>query len=200
MSTNIQVTYRHLPSEITGSIETLKSADLTVSIEHDKEEYFNFSGGPADVLIYIDQHLTETIIAGLLVPALYDSLKSAIKSTWKKIIQHYRQKSFTFQEDKNNIELNFKLNPDRTIEFKLRGDVDEQTINDTVENIFRYLRDKEKQDIDFQHPDYKDRLDTKPRIRMRYNPQTNKWEPVNFAEIEKLMNELRKRAEEEFDS
>lgn len=201
MTPNIEIRYRHIPSEITDDIQKdLERANLTVSIVHDKKEYFNFTGGPADILIYIDNHLTEIIIGGLLLPAAYDTLKYSIKTTWKKLVLHYGKRKSELEEDKNHIELNFKLHENKTIEFNLSGDIDEKTINNVVDKLFEYLKDKEKHNNDFQNKDYKDRLDLKPRIRMRYNPNTNKWEPTNFAEIKKQLDDLMRRAEEEFDN
>jgi len=201
MNTDIQITYRHLPAEITGDFQNLSDkSDLTVSTRHDKEEFSNFTGGPADIEIFIDTHLTELIVGGLILPAVYDALKYSIKTTWKKLAAYYKKKNIEIQEDKNYISLTFNLKLDRTLEYSLEGTLNEQTIDKLNEKIFEYLKNANKQNKDFLNSDFKDKDDTKPKIRMRYNPQTNSWDAVNFAEFEKWRDEQMKRIQDELDN
>lgn len=195
MENDVEIRYRHLPSEITDDFKkSLEKSDLILKVSHDRKEYFNFTGGPSDILIYINQHLTELLITGLLAPALYDGLKYSLKNTWKKLVQHYKKRNYQIEEDKNCIELNFKLHKDKTIEFNLNGSIDEKAINVTVDKMFEYLTDKPKHDEDLNNPDLLDGHSLKPRIRLQFNSRTNKWEPTNFAKLKKQIEELRRAA------
>ena len=199
MDTNIEVRYKQLPFEIIEEFENnIEKASISITVIHDKDQYYNATGGPADIIIYIDQHLTEIIVggvSGLVINGVYDS----IKTIWKKLRAYYYSKQIEIQEDKNYISLNFKLKPDRTLKYSLEGTVDEKIINNLTKNIFEYLENTEKQNKDFQNPDYKDKDDFKPKIRMRYNPKTNSWNPVNFAEFEKWRDEQIRQAEDKYD-
>lgn len=62
-----------------------------------------------------------------------------------------------------------------------------------TEKVLKYLRDDKQQKKDFDSPDFISNDDLKPRIRIRYNPKYNKWEPVNFAKIRKADEELMRR-------
>lgn len=199
MDTNIEVRYKQLPFEIIEDFKkNIERSSISITVIHDKYQYYNATGGPADIIIYIDQHLTELIVggvSGLVVNGVYDS----IKTIWKKLQAYYSTQQTEIQEDKNYISLNFKLKPDRTLKYSLEGTVDEKIIINLTENIFKYLKDTEKQNKDFQNPDFKDKDDLKPKIRMRYNPKTNSWNPVNFAEFEKWRDEQIRQAEEKYD-
>lgn len=199
METNIEVRYKQLPFEIIEDFEkNIKKSSISITVIHDKDQYYNATGGPADIIIYIDQHLTEIIVggvSGLVINGVYDS----IKTIWKKLRTYYSTKKIEIQEDKNYISLNFKLKPDRTLKYSLEGTVDEKIINNLTANIFEYLKDTEKQNKDFQNLEYKDEDDLKPKIRMRYNPKTNSWNPVNFAEFEKWRDEQIRQAEDKYD-
>ncbi len=85
----------------------------------------------------------------------------------------------------SEIELNFTIKPDKEIEFNLTGNIDPKNIDVITEKILSYLKDREQQQKDFANPDFKDKHDVKPRIRVRYNPKTERIEIVNFAELKK---------------
>ena len=174
MKKNIELKYRHVPKEIIDDLKTNLDKSFSLSISNEKEEYSNFTGGPADIIIFIDEHLTELIIGGLLVNATYDGLKYAIQLLWKKIVASYSKQKNKFQTDKNYIELKFKLKPNKTLEFNLNGDIDEKIINDLTNNIFSYLRNKEQRQNDFKNPRFKDNTIPQTRIKMTINPKTKK--------------------------
>ncbi len=195
---DIKVVYRHLPSDITDEFENIKNSDFSVIVKEDKKEYFHFSGGPADILIYFEQHPTELIVTGLIIPTIFEGFKYALSTTWKRLTKHSNKKQEKIQNDKNKIELNFKVGQDKTVEFSLRGTANEETIDNAIDKIFEYLRDKTKQENDFQNPDLKGNFDLKPKIRLQYNSQTDKWTPVNFAEIKKFKEELIQQPKKRF--
>ena len=91
-----------------------------------------------NLIIFIDQHLTELIIGGLgglLSSTIYDGIKLSIKALWRKLVSYYLEQKIKYQEDKNYIELSFKIKPDLTLEFYLNGDINEKIINNLSDNI-----------------------------------------------------------------
>jgi hypothetical protein len=184
MEAKIEIHYGKIPKEIINDFETGidKSISLTLHHENAEEGEVNHFEEAADILIFVNAHLTELMV-GITGSLVYDGIKYAVKSTWKKLRDHYSKKKREYQEEQNCIELNFKIAPDKTIECTLAGNVAPESIDMLTDKMFEYLKDKERQKRHFDEPDY--RSDTKPRIRIRYNPETNQWEPVNFGEMRK---------------
>ena len=50
--------FNHIPQEVKGEV-------LNIDIKRDNTLYFNVTGGPADVLLYLDSHLNDIIIDAL---------------------------------------------------------------------------------------------------------------------------------------
>lgn len=182
---DIEISYRHLPEEILKDFHLNFDCSIVLHISHDKKEYFDFTGGPADILIYIKEHQTELIAGGLLVNAAYDGIKFAIKNLWKRLIKHYSKHKTDYQDNKNYISLNFEIKPDKTLQYQLKGCVDEKIVDQLTDSIFEYLQNEEKRNNDFNNSELRDSHTLKSRIRMCYNSQTNEWEPVNFTELKK---------------
>jgi len=193
MDTNIQIIYRNLPSEIIDNFQTISNnSDLIISSIENKEEFYNLTGGPADIEIFINSHLTELIASGLIFPTVYDLLKDSIKTTWKKLTNYYKKKNIQIEEDKNYISLNFKIKPDKTIEYNLVGKLDEQIIDKLNEKIFEYLQNTEKQNEDFANPDLKNKDETEPTIKMYYNSSSTSWLPYDYT-VAKMRDEQLKQ-------
>jgi hypothetical protein len=181
MKPDIQVQIRNLPREILSDFE--KSIDKTIALEiyEDTNDHFE---PPADIVIYINEHLTDIIVGGVGVGLLTNAFWDGLKALWKRVINRKKE---------NSIELNFTINPDKEIEFDLIVNIDPKNIDAITEKILNYLKDKEQQQKDFANPDFKDKHDVKPRIRVRYNPKTERMEIVNFTELRKRDEELLKR-------
>jgi hypothetical protein len=177
MKPSIDVQFRHLPREILRDFESKIDKSISLKIYEDKNDHFE---PPADIVIYVNEHLTEVIIggiSGLLTGALWDGIKALLS----KVIK--RKKG-------NSIELDFSIKHDRTIEFSLTGDVDLKSVETIVENILEYLKDAEQQERDFANLNFKERPNEKPRIRVRYNPKTDRLELINFT-VQRKENEER---------
>ena len=154
------------------------SVDINASrsqFEGENFEHFDaeaFSG----IFIYITTHQTEIFVNNLLFPALIH-----------KLLTFYdRIKTKT----KPDLEINFK-DSELGIEFKIQGSADNQTMQKAISELSdvctkkmyaQYLNKKE----------FITREGSKPKIRMTYNPETNKYEPTNFRELRNfLLNQLK---------
>lgn len=189
MDRQIEIKYRHLPSDLFVDIENaFRNNDISINIFPDKEDYENFDGSPADILIYINQHLTELIITGLISPAIYDLVKHSISSTWKKIRDYYLKKKNRLEEEKNYISLNFKIDSDNSVEFNLIGDIKEDKISELTDKLFAYISDTNRIQNDLNNPDFKSSEINSNQISLRFNFESNKWEPINYAELRKQMD------------
>jgi hypothetical protein len=176
MKPSIQVQFRKVPREILSDFEKNIDKSIELEIYEDPLDHFD---PPADIVIYINEHLTDLIVGGvggLLTNALWDGLKALCK----RVIN--RRKG-------DSIELKFRIKPDKTLEFNLVGDINPNHVDAITEKILKYLKDIERQKEDFANPDFKDRFDVKPRIRVRYNPKTEQLEAVNFTELRKQIEE-----------
>ena len=193
----IQVKYRHVPVEIVSDLDSLEK-NIEVNLVRDELEHFNAEGGPTDIIVYINNHLTELIAGGLVVNAVYDGLKFCVKSTWKKLLAYYLSRKSQYHDDGNAITLSFEIKPDKTIEYHLEGNIKSESIDKLTEEIFRHLKNASLIESSFNNPDFKDETTEKPKIRMRFNKETEKWEPVNYTLLRKEFNDFLKQTEDNF--
>lgn len=176
----IEIQYRKVSREILNDFERQIDKSISLKIYLDPLEHFD---PPADVVIYINEHLTEIIIggvSGVLTSAFWDG----VKFLWSRVAKK------STKEHRSDIDINFRISPDRTIEFNLTGNIGSAEINTLVGQILKYLADVEQQDKDFANSNLIDMRDTKPRIRVRYNPATKNLEVVNVAEQQKRTEEM----------
>jgi hypothetical protein len=199
MSTNnekIEIVYReYIPSDLFLSFKE-KFGENQIELKIDKKMYFSVTGDVvADVIISISQTTTELIVQGLLVSVVYDSLKYSILSSWTAFKNYFQAKSKTeFDQNENRrISLRFQFDKDRHIEYHLTGDVSDDVIKDLTEKLFQSIKDKNQIETYFSNLDLKEGS-IRPRIRIKYNPKTNNWEPVNNAELRRYLEETIKKA------
>jgi hypothetical protein len=181
MKPGIQVQFSRIPRKIFSDFE--QNIDKSIELEIYEDLALHFEA-PADVIIYINEHLTDIIVGGVGVGLLTNGLWDGLKALFEKVIKRKKH---------TRIELSFRFKSDKTLEFYLAGDVGANQVDTIVEKILKYLVDLEQQKKDFANPDFKDNRDVKPRIRVRYNPKTEKLEIVNFAELKKNEEGLLKR-------
>jgi hypothetical protein len=193
----MHIRYQDIPEEFITDFKNNIDRSLTLTTQHDTGEISYLDGGPSDIIIFIEEHLTEIIIGGILIPAIYDGLKLAIKRLWIKIVKYYSKQNTVFEEDKNFIELNFKIKPDKTIIFNLKGNIDDKLVDKITENLFEYLKDLEKHKTDFNNPDYQSTNEDDLNIIMIFNTTNNTWEPFNYSNINKKMGDMFRKAIED---
>jgi hypothetical protein len=183
---DIEIRYRHTPKQLINAFTENVDKSISVKVHQDDLEYFD---GPEDIVIYVKEHITELIAGGILVNAAWDVIKYAIISIWRLLVAFCSKRKAI---DKN-IDLVFEMKSGSSIEFRLSGNVDPSTIGDLIKWIENYLRDKERQKKDFINPDFIDKRESKPRIRVRYNSETKTFELLNYKNLEKQRQELIKR-------
>lgn len=154
-----------------------------------EDEYYNFSGSD---LINVLIAIKENAEAIFLFPALYDITKATVIGLWNKLTK-------TENVDQKNKKLVIKYtdSKNRNFKIKMEGDIDSNIVEKIVEKSFEQLKaDKEEM---YQNPDLltldDDGIET---IEMVFNPKTNSYEPINFGEMRRQMEEFQKRAEENF--
>jgi hypothetical protein len=167
-------------------IKELDEAGFKVTFFQSREEAFAAASGyiPADIVLYLSQHGNEI----LLYPAVYDVLKGSIKTLWRKVAERYaKSKSVEMPQD-HRVEINFKLKKSGSLSFDLKGDISENSIETAIELLLKAAEDKKRMEEHADNPDLNEGTTEKPRIRMRYNKELDKWEPVD-NEIKKFFDD-----------
>lgn len=196
MHPNILIVYKKVPDEVIEDFRDTFDDSVSVSLKRERDDCYNFSGPTPDVLIYIDEHLTDIIIggvSGVVFSETWGLLKLSIASAWKKLRAHHSGKKEKPNEDTNYICLSFKITSDKTLEYKLKGGVDEKLILEATSKLFEHLKDQNRQDADFNNPDFVITPE-EPRLDMVYNHETGEWETVNYGETKRLYKELLDKA------
>ncbi|MES2331350.1 MAG: hypothetical protein V4539_17230 [Bacteroidota bacterium] len=200
MEPQITIQYRQIPVNIFDDFKPLEKVPVQITMRHDKKEYFNATGGPVDIIIYIEQHLTELIVNGLVVASVFELLKMAVAGAWKKLKSYYQQKTKPLRPDKHGINLVFKISEDKSLTFTLSGEITQTDLTKLTEHIFEYLKNKPQLEQDLANKAYHNNISKKPSIRMRYNVQKGIYEPVNseqqLQEIRKAIDEAKNRINE----
>lgn len=195
---HVVIEYMRIPDEIAKDFASEVDNSIHIKLVKSKE-YESFTGGPADIIIYIKEHLTEILVGAIVGPAVYDSIKFSISRLWKKLISFYSRKR-TIEEDKNCISLNIEFKNEGEVEFILSGSVKEKEIQEIINGLFDYLKAQNRIKTDLMNSDYQDKDSTKPKITMRFNEETKSWEPVNVVQLRKQFDELLKNASMGFDN
>jgi len=193
IKSDIEIRYRHTPKQLIDAFTEKVDRSIAVKVHKDDLEYFD---GPEDIVIYVKEHITELIAGGILVNAAWDVIKYAIINIWRSLVAFCSKRKAV---DKN-IDLVFEMKSGNSIEFRLSGNVDPSAINELMKWVENYLRDKEQQKKDFTNPDFIDKKESKPRIRVRYNSETKTFELLNYTNLEKQKQELIKRLMNGLDS
>lgn len=176
----IEIQYRKVPRDILEDFEQQIDTSIHLKIYEDPLDHFD---PPPDLVIYVNEHLTEIIIGGIsgvLTSAIWDG----VKALWRKVIKK------STKEHESDIELNFKISSDNTIEFHLSGKIDHNRIDSVVSQMMKYLSDVEQHKRDFSNVQLLDKQYSKPRIRVRYNPSKQQIEVVNATEERKRTEEM----------
>ena len=190
----INIVYKHyIPEEwITNLEKDLQSQEILLTKIKDEEDYYNFTGPElSDIIIYIkDNFLTQ---------AIYDVLKVSVIGLWNRQ-KKMKTKSNTQNENESKnqkISIRFEDSQKRKIEINIDGNIKDELIESIVDKSFEYLKTDKKEEI-FQQPDLIDNSNDEQRIELKYNPETNIWEPENFGKIRKEMDELKKAMDNNF--
>jgi hypothetical protein len=166
------------------------SAIEIISHRQSEDEYYNFTGNVLlDILISIKEN-PESIF---IFPAIYDGLKATIIGIWNKLMRTKKNVK------ENKLVLETKDSKNRVFKIKIEGDFDTDSIEKIVTKSLELL--KEDKEIFFENDDLVNTSDENEQIiEMVLNTETGIFEPTNFGEIRREIDEFQKRAEEDFNS
>jgi hypothetical protein len=195
--TEINIVYKYyIPEEwITDLEKQFKSQEVLLTKTKDEEDYYNFTGPElSNIIIYIKDN-PESIF---LAPALYDILKTSVVILWNKLKNITAKRGVSQNENElktKKISIRVKDSRKRVIEINIEGNIKDELIESVVD---KYLKTNEKEKI-FKQPDLVDNSYDEQRIELKYNPETNTWEPENFGKIRKAMDDFLKLSDEDYE-
>jgi hypothetical protein len=173
--------FRHtLKGKLTGEVQVIKN----------KHEYENFTGSEfSDIAIYIEQHITEIIISGVIGNAAYSVVKHSLVKLWAGFRAFIKKRNIVKEGDQLAITVNFH-NQEKEIEIVLQGDIEAEDLEKIINRVFDFLQS----DLlirAFEKADNIEVLKNKPKIRLIFNEETKQWEPENFGEWRRQMDKFR---------
>ena len=207
MTEEFKIVFQHyIPEELIADFEKTglnENLDIELVLEKEEQKFYNFSGSEiADIVIYIQQHTTELLVGGLLVSTTYDILKGGVKLLWtglSKLAVKKLQSGGKETDKPKSISVRL-MGKERAVEIVLDGDVNEEQADKIIDESFKYVN-SEKINEDFKNPDFiPNNKAEKPRIRLIYNKEKQTWEPENFGEYRRKMEEYQRWAEQNLDS
>ncbi|MFM9909207.1 MAG: hypothetical protein ACKVOW_07660 [Chitinophagaceae bacterium] len=174
----------------------LAEKGIKSSVEIDEGEWSNFSGDEiADIIVFIKEHKTELIVAGLLVPITYDVLKFAIASMWKALKKAIFKTEDKEEFQKKHISLRVQDADGKLVNLEIEGNIPEGQIEVILDKAFRYL-DKDKKEDLFTNTDFVNSINNQRSVQLIYNAETDMWEPVNYTELRKQWDDLMRKIDE----
>lgn len=199
MRKEIKIVYQHyIPVDLIIQAEQLglgqQPDDKFVKEKQDQTKYSNFTGPEiADIIIYIQQHPTELIAGGLFINFAYDILKNSLVLLWTSLSKITTKKLKTDGkqvDDPKRISLRI-ANGEKEVEIDFDGEVDKAQADKIIDEAFRFIN-SDKLSETFSNPDYISNVKAKPKIRLIYNKEKQIWEPENFGNYRKQMEEYEK--------
>lgn len=207
MQNEIKIVYQHyIPESFISDFRESKIDSVLqtkVEIEQiDQTRYSSFNGPEiSDIIIYIQQHSTE-IIAGVFITTLYDTLKASLVTLWSRLSEYSDKQLKDAGKEVNQpkqITLYLK-NKNREVEICFKGDVNQEIANNIIGDSFTFINSEKATDA-FANPDnIEEPKAARPKIRLLYNKETKSWEPENFGDYRREMEELDKLMKSKFTS
>lgn len=206
MKEELKIVYQHyIPDNLINDFEKSgldRQLQVDIKKEREEQKYYNFTGSEiSDIVVYIQQHTTELIVGGLLVSLAYDTFIGSIKLLWKglsKLVIKRIQSGGKETDKPKSISLRL-MDKDRAVEVVLNGDVDDKQAEKLISEAVKFIS-SEKLNEAFENPDFIPKETEKPRIRLIYNKEKQIWEPENFGEYRRQMEEFQRWANEKFDN
>jgi hypothetical protein len=185
----------YIPDDLIADFAQLAQSTKIEKKEVQSGRWNNFEIAPInDIIIYINQH---PVVAGIISNAIWAGviLLWVGISKLSKTILHTGRK---YTDRQTKILLKISDNT-RGIDIVFEGDVTEPQANDLID-ILREFLNSEKVNNAFYDSDNIPEDSKKPEIRLIYNQENKTWEPENFGEKRRKMDELRKQAQRKFRS
>jgi len=151
MKDYIKIEYYNLPEDLFNEIsDSLVYNEILFDFQKKNHELLKATGNPSEVIIFINQHLTELLLSGILYPIIYDVLKKSISLIRSKVIL-FHSKNDEKDVLVKNISLKFNVSPNDSLEFVLKGDFDDKTVLELTDKILKYKREKDKIDSEVKN-------------------------------------------------
>lgn len=185
----------YIPDDLIADFAQLAQPTKIEKKEVQTGRWNNFETAPInDIIIYINQH---PVVAGIISNAIWAGviLLWVGISKLSKTILHTGRK---YTDRQTNILLKIS-DSTRGIDIVFEGDVTEPQANDLID-ILREFLNSEKVNNAFFDSDNIPEDSKKPEIRLIYNQENKTWEPENFGEKRRRMDELRNQAQRKFRS
>lgn len=201
----ITISYQdYLPSDlITDFIKSLDG--LKVPVKENKIEsqkrFYNFEGPEIhDLIVFINQHQTELVV-GLFGAASYDIIKYGIRKIWIGISKLIKNRLYsTGKKEKEDKSILFIISDEnKRVEIVFKGDVSEDQADKIIDKLFDFIT-SETLSRSYLNPDFHPKNEDVPTIKLIFNKETDTWEPENFGERRRKMDELMKEARRRFRS
>lgn len=195
----LTITYQdYIPDELIRDFRKLvQSNELQIKVskkerEHSDGRWNNFETVAVnDIIVYINQHPTELII-NFISDSVFLLIVTGIKQLWVNISKPSVQKIGRGK----GIELKIR-DVSKSIDVSFSGDVNEKQADLIIESFVDYLKSKNVNNA-FDNPDYVNTKSDKPEIHLIYDKEEDIWEPENFGEQKRKMEELRRHMQRNF--
>src|SRR5690606_15530378 len=103
------------------------------------------------------------------------------------------------RDEQKKISVRYEDSQQRQVTINIEGNLDNDIIEEIIEESLDIIKTNKKEEF-FQQPDFVDNSQGFDAIELKYNRQTKVWEPENFGDIRRKMDEYQKWAKENFDS
>ena len=197
MDIKIIVKSQAIPITIFNDFEkSFDQLSITVNKEYLIDKFDNATGQTTgNIIIDISPHLTNLLTDGLI----YDALKTSIIFGWQQFLAYLKVRQKPIDVEKDYISLNISIAPDSTIEYKLEGNVDNETVIKLTMKILNYLKNKDTKN-DFANSDFVTNVNDKPKIRFKFDEVTKEWKPVNFGDNRRYWEDQREIASQKYNN
>ncbi|MCJ7448610.1 MAG: hypothetical protein MUO72_13050 [Bacteroidales bacterium] len=195
----ISIIYKHyVPEDWIEEFETaIQTSSISFKKIKDEDKYSNFTGPELSPILIFIRDNPESIF---LAPALYDILKTSIVSLWKKL-KSLSVKKIRLSETEpkqKKISIRYEDAQQRQVTINIDGDLNNDMIEEIVEESLKIIKTDIKEEF-FQQPDFVTKSQEHDIIELKYNVKSKAWEPINFGDIRRKMDEYQKWAKENFD-
>lgn len=137
-----------------------------------------------EVFFVIHNPLIQDILLGLSTNALWDAIKTSTLIVWNKLKQnHWSSPHLKEARDGLNFGIKIDLGDATTIDFKLEGDVSQETIDASFDKIISLVDRVQRNNIKERH------------IFCTYNEETKSWNA--FDPMEQILKKVQEKRKEE---
>ncbi|MBE0660872.1 MAG: hypothetical protein IH597_00245 [Bacteroidales bacterium] len=136
--------------------DNLKKVNLQLSSFNKSGVFYNaLDEFSLDSFFVLSQPLISEIIKIIGTSALWDSIKWSLLYGWRKLKgkKYFKSSTGTIEEKEIKFGLNVKLDKNTEFNFKLEGDIDESTIETSLDKILDFLKEQ-KPNKSYKTPDY----------------------------------------------